>query len=178
MYKSGQIHTGPGEPPNSVSKQTPKGKSIPGKAITSGKLLKKSEGGKLSQQAANKGRPTPQAQPLPGQSATRTTERVVPQLKPTSVAQPQPVSALSNGTSHARNVSSSSTASAGRVPPPPPPPATAPSKDPQYKALYDFAGQTGGELSLKKDEIIVITQMENNGELPCQTSNHYTAANT
>ena len=163
VYKSGQIQTGPGEPPNSVSKQTPKGKSVPGKAITSGKLLKKSTGGKLSQQAATR-RPTPQAQPLPGQSATRATERIVPQPRPVPAAQPQPATALTNGTSHARNVSTASTTSASRVPPPPPPPAAALSKDPQYKALYDFEGQTGGELSLKKDEIVVITQKESNGK--------------
>ncbi|KAK4550199.1 hypothetical protein LTR36_003166 [Oleoguttula mirabilis] len=178
LYKSSQIHTGPGEPPNSVSRVTPKGRSIPGKAITSGKLLKKSEGGKLSQQAAQQTRrPIPQAQPLPGQSATRTTERIVPQpmaaQQPVARAQPQPqpgpVAAMSNGVvsqSHNRNVSTSSTASArAPPPPPPPPPAAAPaSKDPQYKALYDFAGQTSGELSLRKDEVIVITQKENNGK--------------
>ena len=158
LYKSGQIHTGPGEPPNSVSRPTPKGRSVPGKAITTGKLLKKSEGGKLSQQAAQK-RPTPQAQPLPGTNTTRTTGRVVPQ--PVSQPQLQPVSALANGTSHNRNSSG-----AARVPPPPPPPpvAAAPPKEPTFKALYDFVGQTSGELSVRKNEIIVVTQKENNGK--------------
>ncbi|KAK5133251.1 hypothetical protein LTR08_007985 [Meristemomyces frigidus] len=188
LYKSGQIHTGPGEPANSVSRPTPKGRSIPGKAITSGKLLKKSTGGKLSQQAAQQNRrPMPQAQPLPGQSATRTAERVVPipvpqqsvqpiaQARPAQAflqAQPQPgpVAALSNGVismgpSHSRNISTSSTASSRAPPPPPPPPAQTPvSNDAQFKALYDFAGQTSGELSLKKDEVIVVTQKENNGK--------------
>ena len=166
-YKSGQIHTGPGEPPNSISKKTPKGKSIPGKAITSGKLLKKSTGGKLSQQAAQR-RPIPQSQPLPGTNAPPA-ERVVPQPivpQPRAVPQPQPVAALSNGASHTRNASSSS----ARAPPPPPPPpaAAAPPKDPQYKALYDFQGQTGGEMSLTQGEIIVITQKENNGKIRLQ----------
>ncbi len=167
IYKSGEIRTGPGEPPNSVSKPTPKGKSIPGKAITSGKLLKKSDGGKLSQQAR---RPVPQAQPLPGQSTSRApaAERIVPQPQPVAartVPQPQPVAALSNGTSHQRNVSTDSTASSVRAPPPPPPPApaAAPPKDPQFKALYDFVGQTSGELSLKAGEVISITQKESNG---------------
>ena len=167
VYKSGQIHTGPGEPPNSVSKQTPKGKSIPGKAITSGKLLKKSEGGKLSQQAR---RPVPQAQPLPGQTSSRApaAERVVPQPQPQPrPLQPQPIAAMANGTpSHERNVSAASTASSAfaRAPPPPPPAAATPPKDPQYKALYDFVGQTGGELSLKEGEIIYISQKESNGK--------------
>ncbi|KXL46060.1 hypothetical protein M433DRAFT_66144 [Acidomyces richmondensis BFW] len=155
VYKSHEIRTGPGEPPNSTSRPTPKGKSVPGKAITSGKLLKRSEGGKLSQQAANR-RPLPQARPLPGQALTSariTTERVDPQP-----AQTQPFARTADEGAHARHTST------GRaVPPPPPPPAAAPSQDPQYKALYDFVGQTGGELSLKKDEIIIITQKENNG---------------
>ena len=176
QYKSGAIHTGPGEPPSSVSRQTPKGKPVAAKAITSGKLLKKSEG-KLSQQAR---RPVPASRPLPGSGASnamgngpgtaavpRQQERLVPQ------PQAQPVAALSNGASagHSRNVSTGSTASA-RVPPPPPPPAAAaPPKDPTYKALYEFTGQTSGELSLKKDEVIVVTQKENNGKL-CQSFSH------
>ncbi|KAK4565296.1 class II myosin [Recurvomyces mirabilis] len=175
MYKSGQVHTGAGEPPNSVSRQTPKGKPVAAKAITTGGLLKKSAGGKLSQQAQNR-RPIPQAQPLPGQNTTnamRATERIVPlpvQQQPVQ-AQPiqsQPVAAMSNG--HARNVSTASS----RMPPPPPPPAAAtqPPKDPEFKALYDFTGQTGGELSLKKGEIIVITQKENNGWWLGRRSDH------
>lgn len=176
LYKSGQIHTGPGEPPNSISKKTPKGKPVAAKAITKGGLLKKSTGGKLSQQAAQRtGRPVPATQPLPGASArpptqplpgvsARPAERVVPQpvpvaqSRPQPAAVPQPVAALSNG--HARNGSASN-----RAPPPPPPPpaAAAPPKDPQFKALYDFAGQTSGELSLAKGEIISVTQKENNG---------------
>jgi myosin-1 len=158
VYKSGEVHTGQGEPANSISRNTPKGKSIPGKAISSGKLLKKSEGGKLSQQAR---RPIPQAQPLPGQTTSRApaAERVVPQ--------PQPVAAMSNGApSHDRNVSTASTASSTRAPPPPPPPAAAaPPKDPQFKALYEFVGQTSGELSLRAGEIVFITQKETNGSL-------------
>jgi myosin-1 len=162
-YKSSQIHTGPGEPPNSVSKPTPKGKPVAAKPIGSGKLLKKS-GGKLSQQAAQR-KPPPQARPLPGggfAEAPRQEERIVPQMQ----AVPHPVAQLrTEPVSHARTPSSGS----GRaVPPPPPPPShpiatPAPPKDPQFKALYDFAGQTSGELSLRKDEVILITQKENNG---------------
>jgi myosin-1 len=69
---------------------------------------------------------------------------------------------LSNGTGHARNQSSSSV----RAPPPPPPgpPAAPPApKEPTYRALYDFAGQSAGELSIKKDEVILVTQKEGNG---------------
>jgi myosin-1 len=162
-YKSSQIHTGPGEPADEPSRKTPKGKPVAAKPINSGKLLKKS-GGKLSQQAAQR-KPPPQARPLPGggyAEAPRQQERIVPQPQ----AVPHPVAALrSEPVSHARNLSSGS----ARVPPPPPPshPAAAPAppKDPQFKALYDFAGQTSGELSLRKDEVILVTQKENNGML-------------
>jgi myosin-1 len=157
-YKSGTIHTGPGEPPNSESAKTPKGKPVVAKPINSGKLLKKS-GGKLSQQAAQR-KPPPQARPLPGGGHTEAPrqERIVPQPQ----AVPHPVAALrTEPVSHARTPSSGS----GRMPPPPPPPPSqpAPPRDPQFKAMYDFAGQTSGELSLRKDEIIIVTQQENNG---------------
>lgn len=175
LYKSGTIHTGPGESPSSVSKPTPRGKQVAAKPITSGKLLRAGgPGGQPSKLAARPKpapRPVPQARPLPGvgQPITASTPAPAPvsavaaasaamQSKP----MPQPVAAL-NGTGHARNVSSSSTASARAPPPPPPPPAAATPKDPQYKAMYDFVGQTSGELSLKKDELIAVTQKENNG---------------
>jgi myosin-1 len=173
-YKSSQIHTGPGEPPNAPSKDTPKGKPVAAKPIGSGKLLKKS-GGKLSQQAAQRKQP-PQARPLPGggyAEAPRQQERIVPQPQ----AVPHPVAALrTEPVSHSRNASSGS----ARVPPPPPPPshpvaAPAPPKDPQYKALYDFAGQTSGELSLRKDEVILVTQKENNGMYPTLETRIYNA---
>jgi myosin-1 len=157
-YKSSTIHTGPGEPPNSRSAPTPKGKPVAAKPIGSGKLLKKS-GGKLSQQAAQR-KPPPQARPLPGggHAEVPRQERIVPQPQ----AVPHPVAALrTEPVSHARTPSSGSS----RMPPPPPPPPSqpAPPKDPQFKAMYDFAGQTSGELSLRKDEIIIVTQQENNG---------------
>ena len=158
LYKSGTIHTGPGESPSSESGQTPKGKPVAAKPIGSGKLLKKS-GGKLSQQAAQR-KPPPQARPLPGggHAEAPRQERIVPQPQ----AVPHPVASLrTEPVSHSRNPSSGSS----RMPPPPPPPPSqpAPPKDPQFKAIYDFAGQTSGELSLRKDEIIIVTQKENNG---------------
>lgn len=178
LYKSGTIHTGPGESPNSVSKPTPRGKQVAAKPITSGKLLRAGgPGGQPSKLAARPKpapRPVPQARPLPGggQPITASAPAPVSAVAAASAAMqskpmPQPVAAL-NGTGHARNVSSSSTASARAPPPPPPPPAAATPKDPQYKAMYDFVGQTSGELSLKKDELIAVTQKENNGT--CYTS--------
>ncbi|KAH7408224.1 P-loop containing nucleoside triphosphate hydrolase protein [Phaeosphaeria sp. MPI-PUGE-AT-0046c] len=156
LYKSSTVHTGPGEPPNSISKPTPKGKQVAAKPITKGKLLRPGgPGGGPSKLAS---RPA-QSRPVPTPAASQPTPTPAAAQQPRAV--PQPVAALSNGTSNTR------TASAGRVAPPPPPPAppAAPPapKEPTYKALYDFAGQSAGELSVRKDEIILVTQKENNG---------------
>jgi myosin-1 len=156
LYKSSTIHVGPGEPPSSISKPTPKGKQIAAKPITRGKLLRPGgPGGGPSKLASRPAQP----RPIPTPAAAVAQPRPVPTPRPV----PQPVAALSNGAPHARN------ASAGRVPPPPPPPpaphAAPPApKEPTYKALYDFAGQSEGELSVRKDEIILVTQKQNNGK--------------
>ncbi|KAF1975206.1 hypothetical protein BU23DRAFT_459195 [Bimuria novae-zelandiae CBS 107.79] len=154
LYKSGTIHTAAGEPPNSQSKPTPKGKQIAAKPITKGKLLRPGgPGGGPSKLASRPAQPRPTPTPAAAPVATP----AAAQPRPV----PQPVAALSNGTSHARNTSTSS----NRTPPPPPPPPAAPlaPKEPTYKAIYDFQGQSDGELSLTKNEIILITQKEGNG---------------
>lgn len=169
-YKSGTIHTGPGEPPNSVSKRTPKPKQVAGKPITSGKLLRPGgpggAPGKLSSRPSSS-RPIPQP-PTPQRNAAQTRPtpappRAVPQAA-TSQSRPipQPPAAV-NGVNHGRNDSASSIT---RAPPPPPPPAVAPpavQKD-TYKALYDFPGQSEIELHVAKDEIIEVIRKEPNGK--------------
>lgn len=60
--------------------------------------------------------------------------------------------------------SAARTAGPRAVPPAPPSAAPPNPKEPTYKALYDFEGQTSGELSLSKGEVIIVTQKENNGE--------------
>lgn len=164
LYKSSTIHVGPGEPPNSISKPTPKGKQIAAKPITKGKLLRPGgPGGGPSKLASRPAQPRPV--PTPAAAQPRPVPAAIPAATQQPRPVPQPVAALSNGTGHARNASASST----RVPPPPPPPgppAAPPApKEPTYKALYDFAGQSAGELSIRKDELILITQKENNGKL-------------
>jgi myosin-1 len=157
LYKSGTIHTGPGEPPNSVSKPTPKGKQVAAKPITKGKLLRPGgPGGGPSKLASRPAQPRPVPTPAAAQP------RAVPQPEVSQARPvPAPVAALSNGAgSHARTASAGSSRT---PPPPPPPPAPAQPKEPRYKALYDFAGQSAGELSLGKDEIILVTQKEGNG---------------
>jgi myosin-1 len=135
---------------------------VAAKPITTGKLLRPGGPGggpsKLASRPAPPRQTTPAARPI-----------TTPQSQPISQSQPtpfipvvQPVAALSNGTGHGRNQSSSSV----RAPPPPPPapPAAAPApKEPTYRALYDFAGQSAGELSITKGETILVTQKEGNG---------------
>lgn len=166
LYKSGTIHTGQGESPNSVSKRTPKGKPKPGKPITQGKLLRPGgPGGGPSKLASRPAAVRPVPQPMPAQpSQSRTTPaqtssvRSVPQpaaAQPRAV--PQPVAAV-NGLNHGRN------GSAGRAPPPPAPAAPPAARKDTYKALYDFAGQSQNELhQITKDEIIEVLQKADNG---------------
>ena len=146
VYKSGKIHTGPGEPPNSVSRPTPRGKQIAGRPITKGKLLR--PGGPSGGPSKLASRP---AQTKP---TTQRADRVG-----TTIPQPKPMSEF-NGVGHTQNTPTSTT----RVPPPPPPPAPSTPKEPTYRALYDFQGQTVGELSVEKDDIIIVVRKESNGK--------------
>jgi myosin-1 len=150
IYKSSTIHTNEGEPPGSVSRPTPRGKQIAAKPITKGKLLRPGgPGGGPSKLASRPAQP-------------RNTG-VVSNQTPAAGARavPQPLAGL-NGSSHGRNTSSSSSA---RAPPPPPPmAATQASQDPTCRALYDFAGQSQGEMSVKKGEVVIIVRKEPNGK--------------
>ena len=185
IYKSGTIHTGQGESPNSISRPTPKGKPKVGKPITNGKLLRPGGPGggpsKLASRPAAAPRPAPQARALPGQQQAPSQLRPVPQLPQPAAAQsrptPQPVAAQArpvpqpaatmNGISHGRTGSASSI---NRAPPPPPPgPPPTRQKD-TYRAIYDFPGQGVNELTLQKDEIIEVVQKADNGNSPNDSS--------
>ena len=160
VYKSGTIRTGPGEPPNSVSKPTPKGKQVAGKPITKGKLLRPGGPGggpsKLSARAAER-KPQPQpaaAQPLPtanaGPAATQQSRPV-----------PQPIAAVAATTNHNRT---GSAASQHKAPPPPPPPAAPPAaKKDTAKVLYDFTSDRSNELSIQTGQTVQIMSREGNG---------------
>ena len=206
LYKSGTIHTGQGEPPNSRSRPTPRPKQIAGKPITHGKLLRPGgPGGGPSKLASRPPASRPVPQPIPRstphsipppnpqlishtiphaipQASTQpsslpTPQLVFPQQSMASRGRPIPQSAnahaipvrlpvpTENGIGHGQTDTSSST---NRAPPPPPPPpshAAAPKKD-TYKAMYDFVGQTEGEQSIMKNEVIEVLQKAGNGNLP------------
>jgi myosin-1 len=151
LYKSGTIHTGQGEPPSSVSKQTPRGRQIAAKPITKGKLLKAGGPGGANGKLSSRPKPTPQ--PVAPRAAVN---QARPMTQPVVASQQ-----ATNGYGHSRNESASS---AVRPPPPPPPPVAPPApRESTYKAVYEFNGQSAGEMSIKKDEIIIIEKKEANG---------------
>jgi myosin-1 len=147
-YKSQTIHTSPGQPPNSVSRPMPKAKPIPAKPFTKGRLIK--PGG-------------PGGRPSKLSAGNRNTKPVSNSYAPAASQQrtvPQP--AVASIPSHTRNASSTSSA---RAPPPPPPLAPPPaSTESKYRVLYDFAGQSANEITLRKDDLITVVRKENNGK--------------
>ncbi|KAK2745871.1 class II myosin [Myotisia sp. PD_48] len=162
VYKSGAIRTGPGEPPTSVSKPTPRPKAVAGKPITKGKLLRPGgpSGGqsKLSQQAAH--RPRPAAQPLPG----------VTQAQPAATPRPVQQPVATTPISHVRQGSANSKPQARPPPPPPPPSAPAAPKKHMAKALYDFDSGRSNELAIRQGDIIQIIAREGNGWWLCMNT--------
>ena len=170
LYKSSTIHVGPGESPRSVSRPTPKGKSV-ARPITTGKLLR--PGGPGGQASKTSSRPKPAARPAP--AAAPTASRATPkpgaaattfnQAATTPAARPIPGLPQTNG--HARNESAAS----NRAPPPPPPPPTAPpavSDKPQVKVKYDFESPAANQLTIKAGDILDLSQKENNGWWLCR----------
>ncbi|EEH07144.1 myosin [Histoplasma capsulatum G186AR] len=162
LYKSGTIHTSQGEPPNSVSKPTPRPKQVAGKPITKGKLLRPGGPGGAPSKLASRpaaSKPTPTPQPLPNATpkATGMSSRPAPEAA-------MPVGA--NSSSHTRNTSGQA-----RAPPPPPPPAAPPAaKKDTAKVLYDFNSERSNELSVRKGEIVQIMAKEGNGWWLCMNT--------
>ncbi|KAB5567008.1 P-loop containing nucleoside triphosphate hydrolase protein [Coniochaeta sp. 2T2.1] len=168
FYKSHTIHTQPGEPPNSVSRPTPKGKPVPPRPITRGKLIR--PGGPGGRPARNT---QARAQPRPGAAASG--GRAVPQppaaVQSSARPVPQPMAATAAASSytvpsHTRPQQHSAVqanTAAARAPPPPPPAAPPAKPKIMAKVLYDFQGQKENEMSIKVGQLIEIIQKENNG---------------
>lgn len=157
VYKSGTIHTGPGEPPNSQSKPTPRGKRVAAKPITKGKLLRPGGPGGPGGPSGARSRPQPQV-PQYSQTGPTTPSAYPEPQQVTSAPANLHVNGILHSLPHSRNQSTSSIVKA----PPPPPPST-PKKD-TYKALYAFTGQSNNELTIDKDEVIEVLQKESNGK--------------
>ncbi|KAI9171867.1 Myosin-1 [Paramyrothecium foliicola] len=168
-YKSGTVHTRQGEAPNSVSRPTPKGKPVPARPITRGKLIKPGgPGGRPSRITGNrKTQPRPgansaRAVPQPPAAVSAASANPVATPAAASVAASIPAAASRSIPNHTRNQGSTSSATT-RVPPPPPPAAPAAKPKVMAKVLYDFAGQRENELSIKEGDMLEIVQKENNG---------------
>jgi myosin I len=166
LYKSGTIHTGPGESPNSVSRPTPRPKQIAARPVTKGKLLRPGgpNGGpsKLSGNRPNgttpRPVPTPQALPAATPAATRPTP-----ARPRIV--PQPVVAATTPAAAGHRHTSSQASVRAPPPPPPAPPAAVPAapQKPTAKVLYDFSSGRANELTIHAGEVVQIVSKEGNG---------------
>ncbi|TPX17959.1 uncharacterized protein E0L32_011960 [Thyridium curvatum] len=154
FYKSGAIHTQPGEPATSVSRPTPKGKPVPPRPITKGKLIKPGgPNGRPSRLTGNRA-----VKPRPGAASSRPVSQAAAHAQPAAAVQPAAAAAATTVLpSHARQPSAS------RAPPPPPPMAPAQPPKIMAKVLYDFAGQRENEMSIHAGDLIEIVQKENNG---------------
>lgn len=146
FYKSGAIHTQPGESPSSVSRPMPRANPIPPRPITRGKLIKPGGPGgrpsRLTGSRPNATRSGPVAvqtpRPVPIPSVVQT-PRPIPTPAAVHTTRPVPTpAAIHNIPSHTRNKSSTSST---RAPPPPPPPAPPAKPKVMAKVLYDFASQ-------------------------------------
>ncbi|KAK3694932.1 P-loop containing nucleoside triphosphate hydrolase protein [Podospora appendiculata] len=170
FYKSSTIHTQQGEPPNSISRPTPKGKPVPPRPITRGKLIRPGGPGGRPARNTTSSR-TPQPRPSAATSSAATSSRPVPQPPRASQARVSvgAAAALASQVGVASHTRQQSSTSSVRAPPPPPPAAPAAKPKIMAKVLYDFAGQKENEMSITKGEIIEIVQKENNGRLsrPC-----------
>lgn len=165
FYKSGAVHTQPGEPPNSVSRPTPKGKPVPPRPITKGKLIR--PGGPKGRPARNVPQNrTPQARPS---AASSRPAAAAAAAAATPIASAAASSASARIPVHTRQTSNSS---AVRAPPPPPP--SVPARPPRImaKVLYAFADENNPAMSIAAGQVIEIVQKENNGKasLPSSSS--------
>ncbi|KAI2641055.1 P-loop containing nucleoside triphosphate hydrolase protein [Xylaria nigripes] len=163
FYKSGAIHTQPGESPSSGSKPMPKAKPVPPRPITRGKLIK--PGGpngrpsRLTGNRPNATKPGPAAVPAP-RTVPIPTAAQTPRPIPSPTSAHAPRSAVGSVQGHTRNKSSTSSV---RAPPPPPPPAPPAKPKVMAKVLYDFSSTRENELSIRAGDIVEVVQKENNG---------------
>ncbi|CAB46766.1 myosin type I [Schizosaccharomyces pombe] len=192
-YKSGTIHVGTGLPPTSKSKPFPRLATGGSTAAARGPrpvVQNKPAATKPVSMPAAKSKPAPMANPVSTAQQTQnrppapamqarpnTTQAAAPvtsttttikQATTVSASKPAP-STVTSAASSPSNISKPSAPVANNVskpsavpPPPPPPPAEVEKKD-LYLALYDFAGRSPNEMTIKKDEIIEIVQKEPSG---------------
>lgn len=174
VYKSGTVHVPTGEPANSLSKPFPRKKDLSSSGIA---VRPRAKATTRKQVVAS----TTIQRPITDSSHANTPQ--YHSVQSTNPAKNHAVSAaaVAMGNKQARNgndlapalanTSLSKTsprtaakpAGSSRAPPPPPPAPKAVPVKPIYVALYDFQGQSSGELSFSVGDVIDITQKESNG---------------
>ncbi|EPE06184.1 myosin 1 myo5 [Ophiostoma piceae UAMH 11346] len=185
-YKSGAVHTQPGEPANSTSRPTPPARPVPARPITRGKLIRPGgPNGRPSRITTTSRKPqprpganassfsatpaasvsAPKPAPAPAPAAAASSGRVVPPrpgASSASVAAAAAAVSMASSTTTTLPSHTRKTSSTVRAPPPPPPPPSAPAAI-TAKVLYDFQGQRENEMSIKAGQTIEIVQKEENG---------------
>ena len=150
IYKSSTVHVPEGLPPNSESRPTPRGRS--------------SAAAYRPPQATS--RPAQQRQPQQFQPPLQQQQQQQQYRRSPQQQQNGFAPVVQDAAQRARVPVPQATRTQPPPPPPPPPmqpPAPVPA-EPIYRALYDFAGQTGSELSFSKGEVLEISKKEGNGE--------------
>ncbi|WBW70616.1 myosin type I [Schizosaccharomyces osmophilus] len=177
-YKSSTIRVGTGLPPNSVSKPFPRLATGVSPAVRQPPAQATAKPAPVKRAAQPRQQPLPQPvkqnkppAPVSQAKTTQPSPPAAPSLyeinqttqifpaeqssSPSSAPQPIESPAATKPTAFA------TPSQAPRAPPPPAPPA-APQK-PLYIALYDFAGRSANEMSIKKDETLEIVLKEPSG---------------
>ncbi|ORY80358.1 P-loop containing nucleoside triphosphate hydrolase protein [Protomyces lactucae-debilis] len=166
MYKSGAVHVSTGEPANSVSRPFPRKKTVAYTSTRKQAAPRATAGRQRAPVAPQQQRQpvaasaVPRAQNQMASSAAASAMRVVQPAQASAGNNLAPALASTHITPKAATAGPSRT---GRAPPPPPPPPAAKPSKPVYVALYDFVGQTAGELSMTAGEVIEIVSKEDNG---------------
>ena len=165
FYKSGKIHTGPGEAPSSQSRPTPPSKdNRPSRGMLTQEEDEEDEA-KPPQPSGSYKPPTSQKSQKSATQANKPVPKInVQQPKAT----PQPLAVI-NGISKRPNQSP-----VRAVPTPPKPPtsiASGPNRD-LIKVLYDFDGGKS-EFPIKKGEILESLHEEQNGQLHPRVQNSF-----
>ncbi|BFZ55899.1 class II myosin [Savitreella phatthalungensis] len=183
LYKSGTVHVPTGEPANSVSRPFPRKKGMSSepssvsaarkpKPVATSRAPAPKPAVAAVQTSAVKRAPAPVPPAAGGNLAASAARSAMGATNGNGLAAPLSGMTISQAQPQQQQqqqstpvVAAKKPTSTSRAPPPPPPPAAkaAPVK-PIYVALYDFNGQTSGELSLKAGDILDIVQKgEGNG---------------
>ena len=156
FYKSGTIHTGPGEPANSRYKETPKTRAE----------LERPPDDDDDDVYIPPPRKTPAQRSTPTPSVAQAARASAVAQSNSFATQANPVAAIPNPRIPQMNGFTQKQETRASIPPPAPPPApvlpAGPKKD-YLKALYDFDGANAGNFKISQGEIFESLKEEQNG---------------